>query len=441
MSQRFFTDTLMSRFIKRLLRTAHLPRYEYIEPGEYIVAGCKYIYEDNILICSESGIFTNDSNADNYIITNKLSESDMQTTYSYHSRFMYYDSDTHYQLGQYLRMLKARDGLNLLPFYNCFNYRMLEDVSLTNPEIPYVLDGREVNHHFKPYKNLLYKEIAIPVKFGKTYTVAIDSSTPLEYGVLIYGETGLVKQNYAINRYYSEFLTNTYGIKNSVEFTKPFTIHIPSILELQAYYGANQITDIETSLYNQQKNLYLVLQVAINNESSITVLEGDYTDSWTNPSAEFRNLKLLQLNSKNSYAFTSRLIEYLLQNVICKTDEISNNLKYFLDKIKSLDKVLFKDILIKASEVSDLEWTDEYRDLIHFMIEVFENQNYSIDQVNELDLQTSSIQDMYTGDKIHQEIRRKNYLPEVIDFDGYVNVNIEKLLAKKLSISGHGGIN
>ena len=97
--------------------------------------------------------------------------------------------------------------------------------------------------------------------------------------------------------------------------------------------------------------------------------------------------------------------------------------------------------MIKASEVSDLDWTDDYRDLIHFMIEVFENQNYSIDQVNELDLQTSSIQDMYTGDKIHQEIRRKNYLPEVIDFDGYVNVNIEKLLAKKLSISGHGGIN
>ena len=41
----------------------------------------------------------------------------------------------------------------------------------------------------------------------------------------------------------------------------------------------------------------------------------------------YSNLSLLQINNTSSYAFSGRLIEYLLDNVISSNDEISNNIK------------------------------------------------------------------------------------------------------------------
>ena len=72
-----------------------------------------------------------------------------------------------------------------MPFYNCFNYTLIQDILLT-------LDMKKLDEYNKetdPMKKLKleqkgyeigsdpnYKLVAIPIKFNKTYTIAIDCS-------------------------------------------------------------------------------------------------------------------------------------------------------------------------------------------------------------------------------------------------------------------------
>lgn len=66
MQQRFFENTLISKFIKYLLSYTPLPLYPTISSDDYIIEGCLYIYKDKILRCTQSGRF-NGINANQYI--------------------------------------------------------------------------------------------------------------------------------------------------------------------------------------------------------------------------------------------------------------------------------------------------------------------------------------------------------------------------------------
>jgi hypothetical protein len=98
-----------------------------------------------------------------------------------------------------------------------------------------------------------------------------------------------------------------------------------------------------------EKYLYLCIQLPVTNESSIVVLEGEYRNRLPEEEVEqfdlsqinvqnikyisdaqinqklLSNLSLLLMNTRTSYAFSNRLMEYLLWNVIDYQDEISQN--------------------------------------------------------------------------------------------------------------------
>ena len=81
-----------------------------------------------------------------------------------------------------------------------------------------------------------------------------------------------------------------------------------------------------------QKSLYLLIQLPINNDSSIVVLENfDDTRGVVCDERSVRNYfvrpSLLKMNTRCSFAFSDRLIEYLLGNVITNTDIISKNIE------------------------------------------------------------------------------------------------------------------
>jgi hypothetical protein len=114
---------------------------------------------------------------------------------------------------------------------------------------------------------------------------------------------------------------------------------------------ANELND----LCQQEDNLKLILKIHANNNSSIVILEGDYTkynDSITKVGAEttvltehnktvinYENLdacdflgdklitplQLLRTNTSESYPFADRLVEYLVGNAITVNEEIQDN--------------------------------------------------------------------------------------------------------------------
>lgn len=89
-----------------------------------------------------------------------------------------------------------------------------------------------------------------------------------------------------------------------------------------------------------EKNLYLAIQLPATNVSSIVILEGDYScvaekianlsdmsdKEITDAKLISVNPQLIQINTKSVYAFSDRLIEFLLNNVITPIDDIEKNI-------------------------------------------------------------------------------------------------------------------
>lgn len=416
MFQKFFEDTLISRFIKRLLRSTNIPLLHFIYEDSEILEGCLYIYKNYVIECVQSGRFyinpeealypgdqiyplsflypsiykkIENENGEviyrpqgnyevgKYKVIKYYDEEDSQIHYNFHSKFMYYDSETHFHLGEYLRYIRDRKNLNLLPYYNCFSNKSINRVHLVTNS-----NGRT----FEISKNDNYKLYAVPVKFGQKYTVAIDSDTPVQIRTMVYNDdAGCILKNVqskdSEKEYYSDD-TDDYEFLPTTCFTKPFLKYIRSATS--------------KDLYAQEKNLYLIIQVSKDNKSALTVLEGDHTKSWNKIISNvekysegydsYKNLSLLHFNSHTSFAFSDRLIEYLLLNVIDHTEEIDDNIEYLQDLISKADKnsqFAYKGI-----------WTPEIRSRL------------------------SSIED----EVLKQRLIR--------DLDGYLNKDLENILSK-----------
>ena len=93
----------------------------------------------------------------------------------------------------------------------------------------------------------------------------------------------------------------------------------------------------EKSTYPYTRFFRMFIQLPLNTESSIVVLEGDYTTKDTAAIDNFptkvrqnqtllSDLSLTQIAGSVSYAFSDRLIEYLTYNVITDEETITQNI-------------------------------------------------------------------------------------------------------------------
>jgi hypothetical protein len=228
----------------------------------------------------------------------------------------------------------------------------------------------------------------IPVKLFQKYTIAIDSTVPVEMCCGIYGD-------YQDNR--SKFKTlpiNTYKRLSSSSFSQPFLYdtlvsdpgsttakYIDYLLDSRSADGSTLI-----ELAQNECDLKLFIKLPVTNSSTIVVLEGDYrgwndsiwdmsrtaektggvksyhnmiewfdregkpqtkqiedlvsgrkkhNKSVINLAHNFKNnseislispLQLLQFNTQEQHPFADRLIEYLIDNAITNADtEIYDN--------------------------------------------------------------------------------------------------------------------
>lgn len=415
MFQRFFDTNIEGKFIKSLLRNTPVPIVNTAADGDYLIAGCSYVYKNNIIKCTSSGYLNkrylrhlvvseylycseNLAVTDSGILVSEYTETyvaqpqtelerqrtkqtemgivitdldtgeeynymfdtlgdhmrinlypaqevvetvirtyEVQATYElvqpftfgndypkftekYISTYSYYDSDTHYHLGKLLRAIRDVKGIDLMPFYNCYNHRMLEDVYLTTT-------GYEIK------KNSAYKVFAVPVKFNKTYTIALDCAENVRMKSVIYGKLGMIKvpndqSEYFRGSYVSDDIQGDFKSFGSMSFKRPVTYKVTND-------GANA-----KLLQGFEGNLFMLIQVPAHNDSSLVVLEGDYTFTESVFNAENINnifdfeldehllskLSLLQINDKNTYAFANRLVEYLLLSVVHNQEDISDNI-------------------------------------------------------------------------------------------------------------------
>ena len=420
MYTRFYDNTIETKFIKQLVATTNVPFISTWNDGEFAIRGMFYIHNNIIWRCNHTGYpanvldvckisasqvkqglehiktvdsmyvkeqyvgvdadeFTNHANPSSVPYFTKIKpyvfgEEYFNITGRYQSKTLGYDPTTHFYLGQYLRMLRDLYDLNLMPFYNCYCGETLSDINFNSDNIK---DEKLPD---------LYKIMSVPVKFGKTYTVALNSSTPVEMVLGIYGPKGLlVQQTENLN---DGNANSTYQRFLNMSFNRPILIHTKSWHQLynqyyvdtygkiSSYEVDNTDSDsyklINDNTYDQalgqyERYLRLFIKVPTTNNSSLVVLEGDYnvgqsqemvntysvtftnmsgidttvnsrlvTGEWVRPEyidngdeivnknspMLYSPLGLLQMDDGNSYAFSNRLIEYLLQHSITASSRI-----------------------------------------------------------------------------------------------------------------------
>ena len=334
--QKFFTNTIESGFIKDLLYKTPIPVIPTRKAGDYVVKSFFYVYEYCIIECTGSGFLG--SNASYDIIDEfETQKSVLNLTEKYISKYTYYDSFTHEMLGNYLRVLRDILGVDLFPYYNCFSYRQVHGICMTYNSSNYSLENvgtRQV------------KLAVAPIRFNTKNTVCIDCHSEVLIYPLFYDDSGVTTDKKLIS-----WCCDNVIRESGMSFTRPRVFEFSNINQ-QYNSGVEDKPLSEEILENSQKNLYMVIQIPPSNESSILIQEGDYTrlprinskdnsfslvyntdniDKWTptDLNSTFRSpISLQTMNTGESYAFSDRLIEYLLWNVITNLDEVGDNIAY-----------------------------------------------------------------------------------------------------------------
>ncbi len=299
-----------------------------------------------------------------------------------------YDYYTHEYLGEYLRFIRDFHNVDLMPLYNCFSDHICNNIELTwdvgaDAKKSITFSG----------SNPEYKIYMLPVKLFQKYTIAIDCQQEYELCCGIYGK-------YLDTREIFKSIPEKTYKKVIGQFSKPILYDLAELLpnklpskditgtpeekEEQKKKQEEQQKQWEETMAWLAKNegdLKLFIKLPASNNSSITVLEGDYR-SWNDSYGVGINktqnktilnfdasdeclsnsnlklitpLQLLKFNTGKSYPFADRLVEYLLGNAITPLDEIADNIKRV------------QTIALKNGQVNKADgiWTDKLQKILY----------------------------------------------------------------------------
>lgn len=346
MNSTFFSDSIEVKFIKSVLLNSRVPLIKSVRSGDFITAGKHYIYMDMVIKCTKTGTLSDNSAiltvsdsikaSKNLFVTNMINSAEFTRVFNLNTRTLgniyfnnyipktdYYDSDTHEYLGKYLRYLRDFKNLNLMPFYNCFSYRIL-----SRNKYDFSIYGLSVNDKYITY--------SIPIQFNRKYSIALDCPYSFKIVPTFISDTGFIE--YKNND--CKFLTDLLKIKTST-YTRA-TFKSPINYEVSLRNIEDNISEI---LSQYESKLCLLIQLPENIKSSIVVLEGDFGNTTRINFSELQknnsyiehilldkcctsDLSLLNINDKIIHPYADRLIEYLLLNVIDHTETINANITY-----------------------------------------------------------------------------------------------------------------
>lgn len=369
--QKFNTNTIVSSYIKELLKDFNLPRVRVWRDEEPHIDGCVYLknlefvkYENDTL-----------TKVGDYIYNNKY----LNITHNLINSSLLYDSNTHEYLGEYLRFMRDYKHLDLMSMYNCVTNDFPKNMNLTfsatyvkghtnyywtnmnvtdgqftsndvdNPNDYYVLNTDEVDSNYLQVEmdvsDTNYTIYMANVSAFHDYTIAIDCSEKIELFAGYYNNGLYQVTNTSTNRA-EVFYQNTYESHTSNRHQHPFV-----------YSKLNNSSLFTKERLDHNYNLYLFIKVPATCTSSIVVLEGNYLDNCkyvpsdnsifrtllvpsktTSDNSSYVDLKssyelgeyisrpqLLSMSSTTTYPFADRLVEYLVENVITELETIRDN--------------------------------------------------------------------------------------------------------------------
>lgn len=355
---KFNNNNITTGYIKELLHSFNLPQHHVLTPDITVFPDNDYIYKNKIykflvesptkLSNTLSSLPSTMKEVGKYFYGQKI----LNTTKTLNVSSPLYDTYTHEYLGEYLRFNRDYVGVNLMSMYNCFSNNM--------PRLNINLSEKNIS--FNSFSND-YKIYSIPVRFFQNYTIGIDCDTQIEMFCGFY-DNGVVSVGE------NDFYSKTYVKKIGTRFKKPFI-----------FSKLNELGNISSTQYSNEKNLVLFIKIPFSCESSITVLEGDYLSNCehyfeegierlSNVSLLYRHmdmdatnytyinrLQLFNINSEVSYPFADRLTEYLFKNVVDSTDEIGEN-------IKRVQNILLKKGILKTINKYG-EWSNSIRQALY----------------------------------------------------------------------------
>lgn len=367
MFQRFNDDNMLTKFIKNLLFTTYIPTVQIWKIGKPIIKDFIYVTK-NYIVKAIANWPSNNSSRTNYdgpqseiddryfkIISHYIRGNFYRgVTSNYESNTSNYDSEIHYYLGQYLRMIRDLDDIDLMQYYNCWNgsysdkIRFNLNTSENNQQLEQTIEIIQNNK-----KNDGLKTLLVPIKFNTKYTIYINSNIPFTICPVYYDGINIIRNRNISNPLFYKKISrcafNSPYLYEGIDTTKN---------------NLNTNTDNNTILFEEYLNL--LIQIPENNMSSVVILEGDYTNidliniikgHYENNIFKYDEISLNKLTEirigddinrlseieyenlfksipsltrqidGQNYAFSDRLIEYLLLNVITKNDEISQNIE------------------------------------------------------------------------------------------------------------------
>ena len=367
---RFNSDNIIVGEIKQLLKTFNLPCCKVFTPRMFVVKGEYYIKYPYLYRCKKTGFADSISNDifDNMQVYT-YGEKIRGITKNYALDSLIYDTHIHKYLGEYLRFYSDYYGINLMSMYNCFSNETANSLDFGksfSESISDVLykngsdyEQARVKWGDNDYRNVQVKTTvisinhdrtyesnskiyAVPIKLFKEYTIGIDCNTPVELMLDFYNRDFEIT---VINKETMDKLHNySYKIERDCKFNRPF------LFSKALFSDGTFSNDVLEEFLKQEDSFRLLIKVPNKNNSSISVVEGNYIKNCEKvfdnsgkvklgnipvicdkaPESAYTyitTMELFKINSQVQHPFANRLIEYLTDNVISNEDTIEKNIE------------------------------------------------------------------------------------------------------------------
>lgn len=381
--QKFNDITIITKFIKELLKDYYIPTIPFWKPGDIIYKNWLYYSKNNILRASWSGdeiskqtSSINDEYDSNYfkVIRPYIENTPYKgLTSNYISNANGYDVETHKALGKYLHHYRNIHGVDLMPYYNCWTGETLEGYTLN--------DNLNLE---KTVGKSLYTLLSVPIQFNKQYTLILDTNYTIKYKATL--STFINEWQDLISQ---DIVKGTINRCNSLVIKQDQVINIPSTQNIDYLRNAkyltlyleipktllNKVIILEGNYYNSSVNVINSknsLMKRIVNNRQVSTYQSDDSNAPLVSLEEKENMIIVSpsLSRKldnNIYAFSDRLIEYLASNVILPDDELWENVERCQEAVssytfESIFNKRYKQIYTKGI------WANNLREFIYDVV-------------------------------------------------------------------------